>query len=546
MSLAYGSRTACDEAQIEARPWRIPCPQRDKPWVLAAAIMGSSLSFIEGSVVNLALPSIQADFAATSTQLQWVVNAYLLVLGSFMLTGGSLGDRHGMRRIFLLGTGIFGIASLACAFAPSLLTMVGLRVVQGVGGALLVPASLALISAHFDEHERGRAIGTWAGASALTTALGPVLGGWLVDQWSWPAVFLMVAPLAAVTCAIAWWRVPEGSPRRAERLDYPGGLLLAASLGVLIFALVNPGSPVARLVLLVIAVLLGLAFVWREGRTAAPMLPPVLFRSRSFSGANLMTLLLYCALSGALYFLPFNLIQVQGYSAAQAGAAFLPFTVIMGFGSSLAGGLIGRFNPRVILTAGPAVTALGFFALAIPGTDADFLSGFLPGIVIIGIGMTLSVTPLTTVVMSSVGERQTGTASGVNNTAARLAGVIAVAVLTAVAVQSFTHELEPGLTREGVPSAVAGELLADASALAELKPPPGASPDLAAAVELAVGKAYVATFRLVVSICGILAIASGLVAWFFIADGGAGRGTEAVGRGQALARPSRHHQESSH
>ena len=533
MSLVYGGPLACDEAQIEARSYRAPCPQRDKPWVLTAAILGSSLIFIEGSIVNLALPSIQADFAATSTELQWVVNAYLLVLGSLMLTGGSLGDRYGMRRMFLLGTFIFGIASFVCAFAPSLLVMIGLRIVQGIGGALLVPASLALISNHFDEHERGRAIGTWAGASALTTAIGPVLGGWLVDQWGWPAVFLMVAPLAAVTCAIAWWRVPASTARGAERLDYPGGLLLTASLGLLIFALVNPGSLVVRLALLVVAVLLGLAFVWREARTHAPMLPLLLFRSRSFSGANLMTLLLYCALSGALYFLPFNLIQVQGYSAAAAGAAFLPFTVIMGFGSTLAGGLIRKFNPRVILTVGPAVTALGFFALAIPGTDADFLTGFLPAIVVIGIGMTVSVTPLTTVVMSSVSEQQAGTASGVNNTAARLAGVVAVAALTVVAVQSFTNELGPGLTREHVPSDVASRLLADASALAELKPPPGSSPDLEAAVELAIGQAYVAAFRLVVSICGILAILSSVVAWLLIADRVAGRTTEAVAGGTA-------------
>lgn len=489
--------------------------------MLATAVLGSSLAFIEGSVVNLALPSIQSHFTASSTDLQWVINAYLLVLGAFMLTGGSLGDRYGLRRIFLLGTAVFGFAGLACAFAPSLLVLIAIRLVQGLGGALLVPTSLALIGAHFNEHERGRAIGTWAGASALTTAIGPVLGGWLVDQWSWPAVFWLMSPLAAITFFIALWRVPrDASPTATESLDYPGALLLAAGLGLLIYPLVEASLPsISRLGLLVLAALLGFMFLRRERRLRAPMMPPALFRSRSFSGANLMTLLLYCALSGALYFLPFNLIQVQGYSAVAAGAAFLPFTVIMGFGSTVAGGLLDKFNPRVILTVGPMITAAGFFALAVPGMHAAFATGFLPAIVIIGVGMTLSVTPLTTVVLSSVGERQTGTASGINNTAARIAGVLAVAALTSVAVVAFSSELQPGLQRADVPATVAGKVLNGASDLAELKPPAGISPTVAAAVQNAVAQAYIATFRLLVIICGVLAMLSGLIAWFFISGG---------------------------
>jgi MFS family permease len=213
MTIAYGSRQPCDETRAEIRGNAFPCPQRDKPWVLATAILGSSLAFIESSVVNLALPAIQSDLGATSTGIQWVINAYLLVLGAFMLTGGSLGDRYGLRRIFMAGTAIFGVAVLGCAFAPSLAVLTIARLVQGFGGALLVPTSLALIARHFDESERGRAIGTWAGASALTTALGPVIGGWLVDRWGWPSVFLLMAPLAALTLLIACLPVPRAPVR---------------------------------------------------------------------------------------------------------------------------------------------------------------------------------------------------------------------------------------------------------------------------------------------------------------------------------------------
>lgn len=519
MSIAYGSRQPCDEARAAAREQTFPCPQRDKPWVLVTAILGSSLGFIEGSVVNLALPALQSEFATTSTGVQWVVNAYLLMLGSFMLIGGSLGDRYGLRRIFIAGTTVFGLAALAAAFAPSLSLLVAARLLQGLGGALLVPTSLALIGSHFEEHERGRAIGTWAGASALTTALGPVLGGWLVDQWGWPAVFLLVAPLAAITVGICWWRVPVSPVRRKERLDYPGALALAASLGSLIYGLVADLTGIGRAFFLLLAVLAGAAFLWREQRFDAPMLPLRLFRSPVFSGANAMTFLLYSALSGALFFLPFNLIQVQGYSATEAGAAFLPFSLIMGFGSTFAGDYIRKGNPRAMLTIGPLIAALGFAALAMPGEDADYLTGFLPGILLIGVGMTLAVAPLTTVVMSSVGPGETGVASGVNNTAARVAGVVAIAALTAVAVWQFGGAVTSELRAREVPPALVEELAARASRLAELEAPDATAPPVAAAVSDAVASAYVGTFRVLALVCGLAAALSALIAWFSLGPG---------------------------
>jgi EmrB/QacA subfamily drug resistance transporter len=461
---------------------------------------------------------MQSDLSATSTELQWVVNAYLLMLGSFMLIGGSLGDRFGLRRIFMLGTAVFGIASFACALAPTLTGLIAARALQGLGGALLVPNSLALVARHFEQHERGRAIGTWAGASALTTALGPVVGGWLVDQWGWPAVFFLIPPLAALTIAVAGWHVPVSPVNNEERLDYAGALLLFASLFVFIYTLVTPAGLWQQALFYGLAVVLAVAFIGRERRFHSPMLPLALFRSRAFSGTNLMTVLLYGALSGALYFLPFNLIQVQGYSAVQAGAAFLPFSLILGFGSTFAGGMIRKFKPRVMLTIGPVVAALGLITLAIPGVGASYVTGFLPGIVILGVGMTLSVAPLTTVVMGTVDGRQSGVASGVNNTASRLAGVLAVAVLTAVAVVWFGGELENRLQEEDLPPKVALYLKDNASRLAELDAPANTPAVLSSIIENAISNSYIETFRLLVILCAILTALSGLLAWLTLAS----------------------------
>ncbi|HEY8553206.1 MAG TPA: MFS transporter [Burkholderiales bacterium] len=516
MSLAYGTQQPCDRAQLSAHARPYPSTAGTRRWVLAASILGSSLAFIESSVVNLALPSIQSGLGTTSTGVQWVVNAYLLVLVAFMLIGGALGDRYGLRRVFTLGTALFGAAALGCALAPSAPLLIAARLAQGLGGALLVPASLAMISAHFDARERGRAIGTWAGASALTTAIGPVLGGWLVDHWGWPAVFLIMPPLAALTLAIAA-RIPASPVATERRLDYFGGVLTAVALGLLVYGLVNPATPPQRTALLLLALLVGGAFLWHESRFGAPMLPLSLFRSRIFAGANLMTLLLYFALTGVLYFLPFNLIQVQGYTAARAGAALLPFAVIMGLGSTFAGDSIRRHDPRVVLTIGPMITAAGFVALAVPGAGVS-LASFLPGIVVVGIGMTVGVAPLTTVVMSSGAEP--GIASAVNNTAARLGGVLAIAALTAFAVLEFAGALADRLAAAGVPAGLAEQLLADASRLAGLAPPSGTPPALAAAVGDAVARSYVQTFRVVAGLCAVLAAVSGLIAWFTLADSG--------------------------
>jgi EmrB/QacA subfamily drug resistance transporter len=483
-----------------------------RTWVLITAILGSSLVFLEGSVVSLALPAMQGDLHAASLQLQWVVNAYMLMLGAFMLIGGSLGDRFGMRRVFILGSLIFCLGATACGLAPDFSFLIVARVVQGAGGALLVPACLALISLHYAGPARGRAIGIWAGSSALTTSAGPLLGGWLVDAFGWHSVFLLLAPWALLVTALAWWRVPkDGSSTSAVDLDYAGAALLAAALSLGIYSFSGSGG--TRWVLVALSLICGAGFLWREATAKAPMLPLGLFRSWPFSGANLMTLLLYGAMSGGVYFLPFDFMQVQGYTALQAGMAFLPFAAILGLGSVFAASLIRRFDPRWVLSLGPCVTALGFLLLMLPGPDADYFSGFLPGIVVMAIGMTVSVTPLTTVVMQSLDAHHAGIASGVNNTASRLAGVLAVAGMTALAVALFAPALAHELQSAGIPGELAARLQSGAGQLAELAPPADTSPVLKQATHNAIGLAYVRTFRWIMLGCALLAAAGGVVAW---------------------------------
>lgn len=512
MTVTFGAPQPCDEALLRTRTRRLDCPRAQKIWVIATSTLGSSLAFIDGSAVTLALPALQNDFGLTSAELQWVVNAYLLVLGALMLVGGALGDRYGLRRIFIIGSGIFGLGALSCAIAQSLPVLLAARVVQGIGGALLVPTSLALISNFFHDEEKGRAIGIWAGASALTTAIGPVLGGWLVDRWGWAAVFVLLVPLTALAIVMAWRHVPNNPARRTERLDYIGALLLAGSMATLFLALLQNGAE-RRSIMALVAIVVVAVFIWREKRIRRPILPLRLFRSSPFTGANVVTCLLYAAFSGALYFLPFDLIQVQGYSATEAGAALLPMTLLLGVGSTFAGDAIRRVNARALLTIGLLVSAAGFFALAAPGQNATYLTGFLPGIIVLGLGMTLSVAPLTTVVMSSVADDAVGLASGVNNTAARLAGAAAVAGLTAVAIAWFSGALAGDLRRAGVPPELVAQLSSDAGQLAGLRAPANVGAPMASAIQTSVASAYVGTFRALVVVCGLLAVASALTAW---------------------------------
>ncbi len=493
-------------------------------WVSVASVLGSSAAFVLSSVVNVALPAIQADLGATAATMQWVVNAYLLPLAAFILVGGALGDRFGRTRVFALGLAVVAGATVACALAPTAGGLIAARAVQGLGAALLVPGSLALLRAFFPPEERGRAIGTWAGAAALTSAAGPLLGGFLVDGPGWRWVFVAVVPVAVAALVLAVWRVPESRAEGdAGPLDIGGAALAAVGLGTVVFGLVRQGAvgwadptvwgPVAGGV----AALVG--FVARERVAASPMLPLSLFRSAAFSGANALTLALYVSLGGLSFLLPYLLIGVHGYSAAAAGAAFLPFTLLMGGLSRYVGGQIDRFGARRMLVVGPTIAAVGLGLFLLPGTGGSYWTTFFAPFVVLGLGMAISVAPLTTVVMDAVPDDQAGTASGVNNAASRVAQLLAVTVLGAVALGVYGSELASSADAfQGSETGRAAILAAEAN--------PGAPPALGdvpdaerAAVTEATGAAFVRGFRWAMGIGAVLALVAASLAAVTIPDG---------------------------
>ncbi len=459
------TRPPCDAGIIRATPaFPAALSQKRKRLTLAATILGSSMAFIDGSVVNIALPAIQQALHADAASTQWIVNAYLLLLGALVLVGGSAADLYGRRRIFLLGIAVFALASIACGLSPDITVLVISRAVQGLGAALLTPASLAMLGATFDQHERSHAIGIWAGVGALTAAAGPVLGGWLVDQVSWRAIFLLNVPLAVAAAGLALFFACESRDDRAKRLDWIGAATVAIGLAAITFALsAIPASGFhdnTVLAALAVGAAFLISFVAVEARSGEQaMMPLSLYRSRNFSAANALTLLLYFALGGAMYYLPFALIRLGGYSATQAGAALLPFALIMGFGASFAGALSDRFGPRLSLTIGPIIAACGLTLLAFADFRGPYWLGIFPAICVLAVGMTITVPPLTSTVMASVGEAHAGIASGVNNAVARVAGLLAVAALGAMLFAGFSHYLAgaPARANDTLNAVLAGQ-----------------------------------------------------------------------------------------
>ncbi len=522
--MAYPVKPPCDEAVIQSAPvptLHAAVSRKVGLWVLVATILGSSLSFIDGTAVNVALPALQQDLHATVEEVQWVIEAYSLFLSALILVGGSLGDRLGRRRIFALGIVLFTVASVACGLAPSSLALIIARGAQGIGGALLVPGSLAIISASFDTLRRGQAIGTWAAFTTVTSALGPVLGGWLIQTASWRWVFFINVPLALLTLLVTFWHVPESRDEHATGpLDWWGAGLATLGLGALVYGLIESstltfGSPVVWAGLIVGVGTLT-AFVIVEICSPAPMVPLTLFRSRTFSGANLLTLLLYGALGGALYFLPFMLQQVQGYTATEAGAALLPMTVIIFLISRWAGGAVNRYGVKLPLVVGPIIAGIGFGLFALPGLDGGYWTTYFPAIVVLSLGMAITIAPLTTAVMNAGGAERAGVASGINNAVSRTAGLLAIATMNLIVVAIFNRILDAQLSMLHLPSAVQQAIDAQRSRLAGVQIPPDFDQALRDAIRHAIDLAFLGGFRAAMLTGAALALASSVAALLLV------------------------------
>ena len=510
----------CDEAVIRSTNADVGCKANAGRWVLAATILASGMAFIDSTVVNIALPVLQVSLHATIVGVQWVVESYGLFLAALILVGGSLGDLLGRRRMFLFGVGIFAVASITCGFSSNIQQLVTARCIQGVGAAFLVPGSLSIISSCFDDQTRGQAIGTWSGFTAITTAFGPVLGGWLIGHASWRWAFFINIPIAAAVIIISLWRIPESRNESAERVDWLGALMATVGLGGLVYGFIEStnlgwdhplvfGSLIAGF-----ACLLLFAFV--EAKTSSPMLPRALFASRSFRGANLLTLFLYAAVGIFFFLFPLNLIQVQGYSTTATGAASLPFILLVFFLSRWSGGLVRRYGPRAPLVIGPLLVAAGFVLFAVPSVGVSYWKSFFPAFVILGLGMAISVAPLTTVVMSSVGQNRSGIASGINNAVARVASVLAIAILGIVMVRTFRSGLDRSFRGRMLPPHIVQYLQSNAIKLAGVDLPSGVDARTAVVIRASVSHAFVFGFRIEMFICAGLCLASSAVAWILI------------------------------
>lgn len=495
----------------EAVPTPLTAPER---WTLAATVLGSSMAFLDGTVVNVALSAVQRDLNATAGGVQWVVGAYALMLAALTLAGGALGDAYGRKKVY--GVVVFAAASLACGLAPSLAFLIAARTVQGIGAALLVPGSLAMIGAVFDPGRRGRGVGLWSAASSVMTLLGPVAGGWLVDAASWRWVFYLNLPLA-LGVLLLLPRVPETQTPGA-RPDWPGAVSITAALGGLAYAFTRAGEvgwDVLAFGSLAVSIVGFAVFLLWEARAEHPMLPLKLFKNPVFTGTNLLTLLLYGALGAVGLYLPLYLIGARGFTATAAGAALLPLSILLASLSGPFGSLADRHGPRVFLTAGPMLAGVGFALLGLG--RGSYWNAILPGALTLGLGLALTVAPLSSAVMGSATRELSGVASGVNNAVARAASLLAVAALGLLLVASYRGALDTRLEAAKVAPELRQNAVSQAARLTDLKLPDGASP----AAKQAVKTAFADAFRNVALASGALGLLGGVAGFFFL--GGARR-----------------------
>jgi EmrB/QacA subfamily drug resistance transporter len=502
----------------------IPVASARGRWLLAATIIGSGMVFLDGTVVNVALPQIQVDLAAPLSGLQWIVDAYALFLAALLLLGGSLGDIYGRKRLYIVGLAVFTLSSLVCGLAPNLGVLIGARAVQGVGGALLVPGSLAMIQAVITRDDTSRAIGIWAGLSGVSTAVGPLLGGYLIHAISWRTIFFLNIPLALVAVWITWRHVPENwNTGAARNLDWIGAAATVIGLGGLSFGLIEGPERGWASPLVLASFVVGVAglvlFPFWELRAPHPIVPLRLFRIRNFTGSNLVTLGVYFTFYGALLFFVLDLQQIQGYTPLEAGAALLPITILLMLLSPRIGGLMTRTGSRLPMSVGPLIIGIGFALLLTSGRTTSYAINFLPAIIILGLGMSIFVTPLTATVMASVPESDVGSASGINNAVSRVASVLAIAVLGAIFAARFQNDLSAALSHLSLPAGARHALIQHADRLADDPIPRALTAAQHAAARDAIQLAYLSAFHWAMGSCAILCLICAGVSALTIRDG---------------------------
>jgi EmrB/QacA subfamily drug resistance transporter len=495
-------------------------------WVMVSAILASAMVFIDGTALNVVLPSLQKSLQASGADLFWILNAYLLVLASLILIGGSLGDKLGRKKVFIVGIMVFIVGSVACGLSPGVKFLIAFRMMQGFGGALMIPGSLSLISSAIDAGERGKAIGTWSAFTTVVTIGGPLLGGALADAGLWRYIFFINVPIGLAALLMLWFKVAESRDEESDnRLDFPGAVTIALGLAAVTFGFLRApslGFSNWQVVLtLVIGLLFLLAFGLIEKNSRHAMMPLQLFNSATFSGANLLTFFLYGGLGAGMLFLSLNLVQVQGYTQFQSGLTFLPFTLLMIAVARFAGRLADQHGPRWLLIAGPAIAGMGLLMLSfIKQTKgpADYWVTFFPGIIVFGLGMSFTVAPLTTAVMGAVSDHFSGTASGVNNAMTRIANVFANAIFGALAVLLFSGSLQQQLRTVPLNAREQLAVLQQAPALGNAKVPAAIAAASKRQVEMLYHNAFIDAYATILRIAAALAFLAALVAFFFIRD----------------------------
>lgn len=492
-------------------------------WTLLSTILASSLVFIDSTALNVALPALQKDLGITGTELLWVINGYALFLSALLLVGGSLGDLYGRNKVFLIGLGIFSLSSLACGISQSPLQLIIARAFQGVGGALLTPGSLSILSSQFGSESRGKAIGLWSTFSALTGVFGPILGGWLAGMGLWRVIFFLNVPLSLVVFVTMIIKVPESKNPNAEKLDVLGAVLVTLGLAGITYGFIEaPKYGFGNLTIMTSLLIGGLglnAFILVQRYSKHPMMPLKLFQSSTFTGGNLLTLFVYGALGGAMFFLPLNLIQIQGYSEIYAGLAMLPIIFSIAGISPLMGKYVDKRGVRIPLIVGPIVTSIGFFLFSTCGITSGpsaYWNTFFLSFLLLGVGMGITVAPLTTAVMGAVSEDNSGIASGINNTVARAAGVLAIALMGALVLFSFKASIEKGVDALDISNTMKNEIIIESSKLAGAEVPDGLSAGNMVIVDNLLKNSFISAFNKAVYVASILTFLGGLMAFIFI------------------------------